>query len=93
MRRETALRQFILSADLFAARGLTDGDPVRISTPAREVDGTALLDGNLHSGTVWMNHGWLGRNVNQLFGSTDIDTLTVQPYFTARPVKVEKLGG
>jgi hypothetical protein len=61
---------------------------ITISTRFGELTGTARINAELHPRTVWMNHGWSRRNINQLIGSHEIDTLTTQPYFSAIPVEI-----
>lgn len=90
-RRETLPPAIHISPDLSHADGLQDGDLVRISTDVGHVDGVVRIDADLHCGSVWLNHGWAGRNVNRLFDTQGIDPLTVQPYFSARPVRLQKL--
>jgi len=92
MRRHGELPAIHVSLDLAQARGLRDGDMARIATDEGHLEGPTRIDGNLHPGTVWIGHGWSKRNVNQLIGSAEIDELTVQPYMTALPVRVERLG-
>ena len=92
IRRETMPPAIHVSPDLCAMNRLADGDLVRISTKAGHLDGTVKSDGDLQRGTVWMNHGWLGRNVNHLFDTQDVDTLTTQPFFSSVPVSLEKIG-
>lgn len=92
IRRETTPPAIHVSADLCQANALADGDLVRISSNAGHLDGTVRLDRALKAGTVWMNHGWLGRNVNHLFDTVDVDPLTTQPYFSSVPVALTKLG-
>lgn len=89
--RESLPPAIHVSPDLSISEELRDGDIVRISTRAGQVEGTVRIDTALHSGSVWLNHGWTGRNVNRLFDTQDIDALTVQPYFSAIPVQLQKL--
>ncbi|MCB2063481.1 MAG: hypothetical protein KDE25_08500, partial [Novosphingobium sp.] len=77
--------------DLCALNALANGDMVRLTSRAGQLEGAVRIDDTLKEGTVWMNHGWLGRNVNQLIDTQGIDPLTTQPFFSAIPVKVEKL--
>ncbi len=77
-----------LSRELAQSHGLQDGAMITIATRFGELTGPARIDAELHPRTVWMNHGWGRRNVNQLIGSREIDTLTTQPYFSAIPVEI-----
>jgi len=90
MRRHGALPAIHLSADLAEARGIAEGDAVRIGTAEGEIEGPAHIDPGLHPGSVWIGHGWSKRNVNRLIGSGNIDPLTVQPYMSALPVRVAR---
>lgn len=90
-RRETVPPAIHISPDLARLHGLEEGDELRISTQHGNLEGTARVDPDLHNGTVWMNHGWKDRNVNKLISASGIDMLTVQPYFSAIPVALEKI--
>ena len=91
VRREGAPPMIHISPDLCALNALANGDMVRLTSRAGQLEGAVRIDDTLKEGTVWMNHGWLGRNVNQLIDTQGIDPLTTQPFFSAIPVKVEKL--
>jgi len=54
-------RLWISPADA-AARGLTDGAPIRIYNERGEFRGRALVTERIPSGTVWMRDGWDGLN-------------------------------
>jgi predicted molibdopterin-dependent oxidoreductase YjgC len=92
MRRQSRPPAIHVSSDLALEKSISDGDRVRISTDAGSLEGTAMIDGNLHAGTVWMSHGWLDRNVNVLFTTRNVDHLTIQPYFSAIPLSIERIG-
>lgn len=91
VRRQSIPPAIHISPDLAEENGLADGDRIRVSTEAGHLDGDARIDPDLHNRTVWMNHGWHGRNINHLFDTRSIDPLTVQPYFSAVPVQLTKM--
>ena len=91
IRRNVAPPDIHISQSLAQKNELVDGDIVRLSTGAGRLEGSIRIDADLKDGTVWMNHGWLGRNVNHLLNTQDVDSLTTQPYFSSIPVKIEKV--
>jgi anaerobic selenocysteine-containing dehydrogenase len=92
MRHRGELPPIHLSADLAQAHGIAECDAVRIATVEGQIEGPAHIDPGLHPGTVWIGHGWSKRNVNRLIGSARIDPLTVQPFMSALPVRVARVG-
>ena len=91
LRREVVPPAVHVSPDVARAKGLADGDGVKVGTRVGELRGTVTVDADLGEGMVWMNHGWSDRNVNELIDTGDIDPLTVQPAFSAIPVLIEKV--
>lgn len=91
MKRHSALPPIHVSPDLASARGLEDGEMVEVATGEGRIAGPAQIDAALPLGSVWIGHGWSKRNVNELIGSQGIDPLTVQPFFSAIPVRVERV--
>ena len=91
IRRNVTPPDIHVSQDLAQSNALADGDVVRLKTRAGQLDGSIRIDANLNDGTVWMNHGWQERNVNNLLDTREIDPLTTQPFFSAIPISIEKL--
>jgi anaerobic selenocysteine-containing dehydrogenase len=54
-------RLWIAPADA-AARGITDGDPIRLHNGRGEMQAIASVTDRVPPGTVWMRDGWLGIN-------------------------------
>ena len=51
-----------ISPDDAVARGVNDGDVIRIYNQRGEMHARARVTGDVPSGTVWMRDGWLGLN-------------------------------
>ncbi len=81
-----------VSPDIAETRLIGNGDRVRVSTSFGSVEGWAEINPSLTAQTVWINHGWLEQNVNNLIDPTP-DPLTAQPIMTSVPVEVERLAG
>ncbi|KFG90307.1 Formate dehydrogenase [Sphingobium herbicidovorans NBRC 16415] len=80
-----------ISADLAEAGAISDGATLRICTAAGELIGRAALDPSLRQGVVWVNHGWLDQNVNQLVDGDAIEPLHGQPAQSGIPVRLERI--
>jgi anaerobic selenocysteine-containing dehydrogenase len=80
-----------VGTDLADNDRIEDGAMISLSTAFGELTGPARIDPDLPANAVWMNHGWLKRNVNRLIDSRQVDRLTTQPYFSAIPVQVRRL--
>jgi anaerobic selenocysteine-containing dehydrogenase len=79
-----------VSADVAGAQGVASGDRIRVSTAFGSFEGQARVDPSLAPESIWVNHGWLDQNVNQLTDPTP-DPITGQPFFTGIPVRLEPL--
>jgi anaerobic selenocysteine-containing dehydrogenase len=79
---------FHVSADAAHEHAIATGDRIRVSTAYGAIEGRAEVDDTLAPQTIWVTHGWLKQNVNQLTDPT-IDRLTGQPVFTGFPVQLE----
>jgi anaerobic selenocysteine-containing dehydrogenase len=79
-----------ISVDLSESENLPGGAPIRVQSENGEVTGNAVVDATLALGTVWINHGWIARNVNHLTAHDQTDTLTTQPFLSAIPVRLYK---
>lgn len=85
------------------AHGLTDGDPVRISSSHGEVELAARLTDEVRPGTVAVPHGWGhaggwetanaagGSNINELASSDpeDLEPLAGMAFLNGIPIRVE----
>jgi len=104
MRGQRIQRAF-LHADDAAARGVRDGDVVRVRSPFGQIDIAVSLTTDLVRGTVAIPHGWGhngsggwrianragGANVNELMSSDprDVEALAGMSWLTGVPVEVE----
>ena len=89
-----------------AARGIAEGDVVRIAGPGGEIEAEAAFDDALRPGVVAMSHGWGNRdtsglrvarrhpgvNANRLLpsGPGSFEPLSNQAFMTGIPVEVTK---
>jgi anaerobic selenocysteine-containing dehydrogenase len=87
---DNGLPPIAVSADAASNHGITSGNRVRISTAFGAIEGAAEVDATLADGSVWINHGWLDQNVNQLTDPMP-DLLTLQPNFTGIQVQLERV--
>jgi anaerobic selenocysteine-containing dehydrogenase len=83
--------EFRVSGALAQEHGLADGHRIRVDSPSGDLEGAVVVDTGLSGRTVWISHGWVELNVNQLTDARNIDPLTGQPVFTGIPVKVTPL--
>lgn len=104
MRGQRIQRAF-LHADDATARGVRDGDVVRVRSPFGQIDIAVSLTTDLVRGTVAIPHGWGhngsggwrianragGANVNELMSSDprDVEALAGMSWLTGVPVEVE----
>lgn len=86
--------------DDMAARGLGDGDRVRVATRHGSVDARAKADATLCPGVVTLSHGWgdgSGVNVNRLTSLSDrrapINAMPVLSGFAVEVVRLDPAGG
>jgi anaerobic selenocysteine-containing dehydrogenase len=86
------LPEIHVSEDAAARIGIEPGERIWVSSASGEVSGVARVDTSLRPGLVWINHGWLGQNVNRLTDGIHIDPLTCQPLMSAIPVGLARHG-
>jgi anaerobic selenocysteine-containing dehydrogenase len=79
-----------VSPDTAQEFGIETGDRIRVSTPSGSLDGEAKVDDEMRAGSVWINHGWVGQNVNRIT-DPEADRLSGQPVFTGIPLELERL--
>jgi anaerobic selenocysteine-containing dehydrogenase len=90
--REAGPPPIKLSADAAESRGIRDGDRIRVRTEFGAVEGSAEIDSQLASGSIWISHGRTEQNVNVLTDPT-VDPLIGQPVVTGIAVELESLAG
>lgn len=91
--RRPDVAELSIHPDDAIARGIADGDLVRISTAAGEVVAPVRIDGRYRKGVVSLPHGFTDMNVNILTDVREIDRLSGMPTLGAFPVTVAKFSG
>lgn len=80
-----------LNPDDAAARGITEGQQVRVTSAHGSVDGQTAITDDVRSGTVTIPHGFGAMNVNDLTSDDDLDPLTGMPVYSGLPIQVTPL--
>jgi anaerobic selenocysteine-containing dehydrogenase len=73
-----------------ADRGITDGDPVSLSSPLGTVTMRAAVTGSLAPGVVSAPHGWAKADVNQLIPDAGLDPISGFPPFKSSLCQVAR---
>ncbi len=71
------------------ARGIHDGQTVRVSNASGTVDFIARVDPGMRRGVVSISHGHLDSNVNRLTSTAAIDPISGMAHFSGVPIEIE----
>jgi anaerobic selenocysteine-containing dehydrogenase len=91
LRRRDSEPRVELSPEDAAARGIQDGDPVRLSSPLGSITMKARVTETVPSGVVCAPHGWAEADVNLLIPDGGLDPITGFPPFRSSLCQVEPL--
>ena len=73
-----------------AARGISDGDDVVISSPVNAIGMKAWVTDIILDGVVHAPHGWREANINSLYPDDNLDPVSGYPSFKSSLCQVEK---
>ncbi len=73
-----------------AARGISDGDDVVISSPVASIGMKAWVTDIILDGVVHAPHGWREANINSLYPDDNLDPVSGYPSFKSSLCQVEK---
>jgi len=82
----------ILHPDDAAARGIADGQPVRVHNESGEITLTAKVDAHMRRGVASIPHGHESANVNLLTSTKVVDPLGGMALNSGVPIMVEPVG-
>jgi len=72
------------------ARGIDNGDKVRVSSPRGAVQFTARVTDGIKPGVVHCAHGWNDANINELTDDSHLDPISGFPPFKSGLCQVER---
>jgi anaerobic selenocysteine-containing dehydrogenase len=73
------------------ARGIVNGDKVRVSSPRGAVQFTARVTDGIKPGVVHCAHGWNQANINELTDDSHLDPISGFPPFKSGLCQVERI--
>jgi anaerobic selenocysteine-containing dehydrogenase len=79
----------LLHPDTAAARGIADGQKVRVHNKSGEIFLKAKVDPGMRKGVASISHGHLDGNVNFLTSTEDMDPLGGMAFYSGVPIQVE----
>lgn len=82
----------LLHPDTAAARGIVNGQKVRVFNKSGEIFLTAKVDPGMRKGVGSIPHGHLEGNVNFLTSTADMDRLGGMAFYSGVPIEVEPAG-
>ena len=80
-----------MNEDDAAARGIADGDPVKISSPVAQIEMRAWVSDIVMPGVVHAPHGWAEANINSLITDEGLDPISGYPGFKSALCQIEKV--
>ncbi len=79
-----------VGAGIAQKAGVSEGDIIRISTPAGALEITARIREEMHPFTVSIPHGWTDHNANILIDDLFVEPLSGAPMYRGIPCQVTK---
>jgi anaerobic selenocysteine-containing dehydrogenase len=83
--------EVLLHPETAAARGIADGQRVRVHNERGEVVLTAKVNAGMRKGVCSIPHGHLDANVNNLTSTDDVDPFGGMALYSGVPIEVEPL--
>jgi anaerobic selenocysteine-containing dehydrogenase len=90
-RRHDPVPRVQIHPEAAAARGIGDGERVRVSSPRGAVEFVAQVTPDLKPGVVHCFHGWAEANVNELTDDVHLDPISGFPPFKSGLCQVTRV--